>query len=462
MVVDLPETVRNRLFGFLRSQDLKIIRLVCKALDFSAQRTLFRLVWLRANIDSFHKLDLISRHPTLRHHVTTIHHSGEMLYDYPNFDRWNQQLGGEINLSAESRDSLRQQFTPEDLQYHYFKYRIHIDGQTYIKANPNLAELLLVKALRQLPQIDTIEFASKEVEPEEEIPDRSLPFSLSAIGQETLSEPSIIGGRKYHSKQFSILLRAVSQSCPNLTTIKGVHLRWEILAKPDQLQTMVSVVNHIQHLILTILNYPKPDKKKSRQKLARVIGSAPDLMTLELYFGSLPITRFDEIIELNQLLKKRNHWPALQRLVLQGFRTTEHQFITFLQRHATSLRSLALSNMEFGLLVGSNARGRELRKGGSFCSLIKFLQLLLKLEHVEFSGTFYNHWDERWIVNYGDDSTDDEACLKSQIERFILCGGRCPLQAPDQNNENDGWHLRGDDSWHYDYRLITNDTGVLT
>lgn len=461
MIVDFPEAVRDCLFRYLRSQDLKTIRLVCKALDFSAQRTLFRLVWLRANIDSFHKLDLISRHPSLRHHVTTIHHSGEMLYDYPNFDQWNERLGGEINLSAESRDSLRAQYTLEDLHYHYFKFRNHIDGQTYIKNN-SYAELQLVKALEQLPQIDTIEYASKEVEPEWEIPDRSLPFSLSAIGQETLSEPSSIGGRPYHAKQFITLLRAASQSCPKLITIKGVHLKWEILDKADQMQTMLSAVTHIQHLILTISNYPKPDKQYRRRKLAKVIGNAPGLITLELYFGCVPIKRFDEIIELSQLLRKRNHWPSLQRLVLQGFRTTENLFKTILRLHATSLRSLALSNMEFAHLVGSNANGRELRSAGSFCSLIKFLQLTLKLEHVEFSGTFYNHWDERWIVNCGGEYTNDEGCLKSRIERFIVYGGHCPLQAPDQNNENDGWHLRGDGSWRYDYRLITNDTGVLT
>lgn len=50
---------------------------------------LFFLVWLEANIDSFHKLNLISRHPVLRHHVTSIHYSTKMLYEFASFKNWS-------------------------------------------------------------------------------------------------------------------------------------------------------------------------------------------------------------------------------------------------------------------------------------------------------------------------------------------------------------------------------------
>lgn len=87
-----------------------------------------------------------------------------------------------------SRDVLREQFTLEDLNYHDLKYRHHIEGQNYLNTDDN-AKLRLIKALGRLPQINSVEFASGEVEPEEEIMDRKPWSFLTAIGRETLSEP---------------------------------------------------------------------------------------------------------------------------------------------------------------------------------------------------------------------------------------------------------------------------------
>lgn len=438
--------VLNHICYQLPSQDLKRVRLVCKALDYSAQRALFRLVWLRANIDSFHHLDLISRHPVLRHHVTTIHHSGEMLYEHPNFDRWYERLGGEIDVSWESRRLLRDQFTPEDLNYYYLKYRHHIEGQAYINTGGN-AESRLVKALEKLPQIKTIEYASREVKLEE-LYTGQMPFS--AIGRETLSEPCFCGGYKHHTKQFIALLQAASQSCKTVSTIRGIRLRWEIFAGYDQLETMLQAVSHVQHLSLTMSGL---DLDGRRQKLARLIASIPDLKKLELCFGRLPWDGTGFVIKLSDLLKFRVYWPILQRLVLQGFKTTENIIKMFLKRHAASLKSLELSDMSFSLRSPSNDETLDLC-GGSFLSLIKFLQASLKLEHVKFDGTLCNNWDEGWVVNWKNEYTNDEDCLKSRIEKFIVHGGDCPMQAPDEEDEDDGWEWQGDESWRYDGRLI--------
>lgn len=256
---------------------------MCKILDCSAQKALFRVVWLRLNIDSFHKLDLISRHPLLRHHVKIIHYSGDMFYEYPDFDRWNELLCGELNLPWDSRDVLREQFTLEDLNFHYLKYRHHIEGQNHLNTDDN-AKLRLIKALGKLPQIDSIEFASGDGEPEEEIMDQKPWSFLTAIGRETLSESCSIGGFEHHTKQFIALVQAASQSCKNLTTIKGVGLEWEIFDEPNQLRTIVEAVKHIQHLVLEISNFPMFDTEGHRRKLAQVIADARDIKTLKLCF----------------------------------------------------------------------------------------------------------------------------------------------------------------------------------
>lgn len=438
-----PAAVQNGVFRRLSSQDLKRLRLVCRGLDFAARRSLFWCVWLRANIDSFRRLDLISRHPILCEYVAVIHHSGEMVCEFDDFDEWNDHLGG-MHQSENSRDALREQFTWEDLHYYYLKYRHHIEGQIHINAYDN-AELLLLKALKKLPHIVSVEFASNDAECEGQITEHRQFSSLNTIGQETVSEPCNTGGRKHHTKQFITLLQAASQSCRFLNIIKGYRLQWDIFERPDQLRTMVEAVRYIQHLVLGISNYPVPDTQGHRQKLSRLLSKAPDLKTLELYFGRVPAKRWDHIIELSQLLTYRSCWMSLKRLVLQGFCTTESEFRTFLESHL-ELKFLGLSNMDFSLIEMHKFRV----PGGSFCSLIRFLHSTMDLDYVKFSGTFCNHWDERWIASWDKKYEDDPTCLKSRIESWIVYSGVCPLEAPDQNDE---WHLRGDASWRYDYNV---------
>lgn len=440
----------DRICSHLPSQVLKRVRLVCKALNLSAERALFRGFWLRPNIDSFRKLDLISRHHVLRNYVTAIHHSRELVYHYRDFDEWNRQLGGEINLSWDSRDSLREQFTLEDLKYHYLKYRHYIEGQTYISTSDN-AKLWLAKAFEKMPQIDTIEYVRRDVKPQVRTGEPIPASSLSAIGREILSEPCHIGVTEDdQARQFIALVQAAFQSCKNLTTIKGFHLDWEIFDEPVRGQILLDSVRHVQHLFLTISNYPIYDIEGRRKELARVIANASELKTLELYFGCLPPESSEHVLDLNQLLTYRVHWPILQRLVLQGFRTTEEVFEKFLNKRAPSLKSLELINMEFALV----ARGEDITSGGSFLSLIHFLQFSLKLEHIKFSGTFSNHWDEGWIVNRGNAYTHDESCMKYWIERYIVHGGNFPLQPLNKEDKMDGWEEQGDGSWSFEYDLI--------
>lgn len=116
---------------------------------------------------------------------------------------------------------------------------------------------------------------------------------------------------------------------------------------PDQLQTMLEAVRHVQHLIFAMSNR---DREGRQENLAQLIAGAPDLKTMELCFGRCGDYIFEgseRVINLNELLKYRVYWPNLQRLVLQAFKTTENVFKMFLKRHAASLRSLELSHMRF-------------------------------------------------------------------------------------------------------------------
>lgn len=99
--------------------------------------------------------------------------------------------------------------------------------------------------------------------------------------------------------------------------------------------------------------------------------------------------------------------------------------------------------MELELLTAADGRSVG---GGSFLSLITFLQSSMKFERVEFNRILRNCLDERWIVYGGkaDKDRDDEKCLRSRVEKFIVYGGQCPLQVP-----GDGWAAQEDWSWRW-------------
>lgn len=161
------------------------------------------------------------------------------------------------------------------------------------------------------------------------------------------------GDSEHRAKQFIALLHAASQTYKYLTTIKGVRLEWEIFETPDQLEKMLGALKHLQHLHLAML---ESDTEGYRKNLARLIAAASDLKTLELCFGYLPMEDFHGVIALNQLLKHRVHWPILQRLVLQGFSTTEKAFSKFLKSHDGSLKALELSNLSFYLSAATSSQ----------------------------------------------------------------------------------------------------------
>lgn len=116
----------------------------------------------------------------------------------------------------------------------------------------NKAELWLIKALQKLPRMNTIEYAWRNGKPE--VAWSRSPAETprtSAIGREKLTEPCLWGGHKHHAKQFIALLEAASQSCQNLTTIKGVFPQWSIFERPDQLRAMLRAMKNVQHLYFT-------------------------------------------------------------------------------------------------------------------------------------------------------------------------------------------------------------------
>ena len=184
------------------------------------------------------------------------------------------------------------------------------------------------------------------------------------------------------------------------------------------------------------------------------------------------------------LFNAKCHYPGLNKLHIGAYWTYEHDLLDYLKRASSSLRSLSLEHiglvaMREDLLPIINMNVMVTyppwTEPPSACwvKIIKFLQSDMDLEHVSFRGTlvskdqkfvcrdqesahqdWVNSFDKvsdrgqlRSVLNSipdfartnivgwteGDDGKmhcrfyDQDNCLKSRIERFIVDGGDCPL-----------------------------------
>lgn len=144
----------------------------------------------------------------------------------------------------------------------------------------------------------------------------------------------------------------------------------------ERVRTLLEAARHAKHLTLRTSNFPAFDLEGHRKKLAKVIANALEPKTLELNFGCLRTETSDHVMDLDQPLTNRTHWPILQRLALKGFRTTERVLQKFLGSHATSLKFLRMDHKEFAL-IGDSVETHAF--GGLFFSLIRYLQNSLKI-----------------------------------------------------------------------------------
>ena len=125
-IYDVPPEIISLVCEYLLRPDLRNIRLVNRDFNVSAQRVLFRTIFLKVNHPSFDRLWNISEHKILRRYVEVITYGGREL-ESPNpnsFKGWLRYRGAEGLGLFNKREEFLVQFSGQLRNYYgnFVKY----------------------------------------------------------------------------------------------------------------------------------------------------------------------------------------------------------------------------------------------------------------------------------------------------------------------------------------------------
>jgi len=475
----LPTELITEIHSYLSYADLKAVRLVSKAVSAPASRELFRVILVKVNMTSFRSLSEISKHEELSNYVRTVRYSGKMLPnhgdldddpDNPHFDFWvddfERWLEGGVGhgISADLAD----QFDQDQLEFYHWNYSCYCRGQYRILAGDNHVRRL-TNAFKSFKNLAGVSYERNRYNKAIEGPITLA--KLSSVGQHTLMEPDSESGVPYQAQQFFALLKAVrANESINLKSLRGTGLEINSFNAYPGGTALLDALTSLSRLTLHFSRAHFVDG--DGRKIARLIGRAPLLESLQLSFEFSTFETTEDVIKLEELLDKGSHWKALKTLKLQAMATDPEILTQLLHRHAPTLRSLELGHIDLRPLGGYNAAPAE-----SWVTIIQFLQENLKLDHVRFHGNFSNRQNEGWVTY--DEATKHsrllrstpaasmvrykQDCLRYRIEQYITRGGVSPFTARsppgmdyplDDEYHGLNWIYEEDESWSFEERLL--------
>jgi hypothetical protein len=204
-----PPEVLAGICVLLSRPDLRNIRLLSRTWDDAAQRILFETVFLRINLQSFERLQDISRHYKLSKHVRIISYDGRTLdgsADRQGFQHWLRcSAGAGLGLVWKAKDELLSQFSMQQLEKYYFNYCRCLFAQDHILRRGNEKQMLM-DALQKLPGLSGVQYtviSAAQTGISCKVPPLS---SLSPLAREILAEPEDYHGHLESEGHFWTLL----------------------------------------------------------------------------------------------------------------------------------------------------------------------------------------------------------------------------------------------------------------
>lgn len=443
----------------LSIKDLKNVRLVCQPFYYAAERFLFSEVLLLPNAESFAKLRIISRHERLQNYVKSLVYSGNMLERYSDYEDWYSHL---VRSTGEPSDDDYEynramsclEIDEEELKQCYARYCFWVESEEQVQMNDN-ARRWMSEAMSLLPNLTSVTLA-RRYEPNWPGIKVKLP---SRIAHESLHNPSTWAGIKHYPDQFGDLMRATCASGVKLQRLDGSGICWRDFE--DCSDSLVPNAQGVSHLSLELEGFEDEEWDRKGAMVREVLNSASGLQTFEISFKPA----FDyggRFLQMRTFLPHHVHLSTLKRLKLEAICGRQFELIDLLSRNAATLRSL-----ELGYITFHHGLGKNDTRTGSWTVMIRFLQQHLSLAEVSLYGNLGNGlgygenecwgvYTERWWRHSNDSNRDAELppleeTLKYRIERYIVEGGVCPLDNPNDGTLDDRrsfWEGIQDYSWH--------------
>lgn len=227
--------------------------------------------------------------------------------------------------------------------------------------------------------------------------------------------------------QMRSLMLAVHQAGLELHTLHVGDVNWKFLQPDDDtIEKMKTILNFVHSLALHIsLGYLEDDigqeipecrKFLSNNKLHHFLRAAPDLSVLDIQFDwNEPFSpaEFENVVQ-------DFTWSRLRHLQLESIDTTEHDWLRFFQRHASTLKTLTFCSIRL--------------LGGEWPDVLEGMQECLSLDSVrvgnELIGLNPLHgWQfEPGGLESSKDMSVQANRTRKAIEHFLVHGGTCPLR----------------------------------
>ena len=410
---DLPAELLSQVFHYLTWSDFKAIRLASKALAPLAAPFLFHEVVLTPYIEDFENKFKLGTCPLLRFHVRRLWYHYESIPDH-------------YRRSAKVRTGAFDQ------------------GKSFLNTPlQDLHVVFLCRVLTAFPNLNEFNITSRFRDCDDVTP-KSSQALLRGYSTESPRYLLSSGFAPWCPGSFIrnalLAAHATSRNLVSLA-IEGLELRrllldvdtfplYEIYVCPELLS--------VQKLRLSF-NFTGKDGLRAGVKFLDLLAQMVHLESLEVsvgdrvwaYWKSLDRERWRQILHpiLYQILPSESYFPCLKRLLLDNFVAYHTDLFSFLQRHASTLKSLCLEDATIIPWTNGQVDGAGYMLEASWILFLEDVRACLTLEHVRLRGTLSNASDQSWDCGL----KRNNISLGCRLENFVLHGG--PFPDPDELDE---------------------------
>ena len=429
-------------------EDLRNLRLSCKHLSPSAERALYRHVYLRCNTETFTRLRLIADDPRLGRLVEFIDYSCLLLGGKPlhegnpvEYQKWKEKcIGQGLKYTTVAIQLFRKGLSEQQLKISYENYCNVILSQ-YHHRRAGTEGVDLVYAIKKFPHLKGLSLFNST--------DWALRRGtvnlqrMSRTAQATLMEPTIGLGATDYSKQLETLVSAADMAKKALAQLQLTQMPVRCLLQENLFKTICHGLRQCRKLILGMdIDFPSwlDDWEEAiGTRLGAMLNRAPLLETLSLSFSASAFKDLYLPRYLPSIIPENIRWSRLSSLKLVSMTTSQEYLCYLLSSHASTLTSLEIAHVS--LMPPKHPRNyhenledlseaRDCSKNedyGSWTSIILFLYNKLNLTSVRFSGTLSNLRDEAWFIRDPEEVSciasarpPKGTCLKHQVERYVV------------------------------------------
>ena len=436
----------HMIYAYLTPGEAANLRLLSKNMAVIGLHYLIPTVYLELERDSFNKLWDIADHPVASKHVY------ELVYDVDRLQKitredWSKRIEFAeyralrnrvppkhpgANASAATMQAYDRelqsystqrvhQYSKEQLRQEWHQFQDACIKQSAI-CNSRALSAKLRGALVRFPNLRSVRMSSKSTMTRwlEGFTQRlGASWDQDAVKEEWLRRDSKVGLGSTQS-----VLRAIRGHNLPITRLCLDSLNWQFLTqKTRDFEIAKESFRHLKHLSMSFVTHKSSLEIytneatafmiKQRGRLLELLSAAPDLQTLRLSFCPdvpRPILPFGHANDMF-------HWKSLQAIELRRFDTTENELLEFFSRHADSLRSVTLADID---LVD-----------GTWLTTWHRMRQTLQLKHAHAHGEL-DDWKEngvdmgRWRMNHTIKIWDDERevslvspCLGDLIRQYL-------------------------------------------